>query len=212
MKKLLKQLTLLSLFVILVFSGLPAEEAPMEVVQAAQKGIANFAKVGPQLAKPAALDNTGLFYGFQVYTVDPEEFVHVSSLDGILKPTGLWRFVLAKDNQPLSLLTVARVEDSWTAVSIGAAQLAAEVKSVIERWPAEAGYDFRFIRIYQARCDFIQVSKDNRTVGLIPLAASRQTLKMDDDFDPGRVLRFSEIQVPLQGIVFEEMKRRELEK
>lgn len=219
MKIHVKRLMSLSLFVFLIFSaysGLLAEKVPpLEVVRAAQAGICDFA--GAELApgKSIAASDKGmpvdpaLHHGFQVYTVTPPELMNVKSsgLTSIISPTGLWRFVVLAGSQPVSLLTVAQVDGAWKAVSIGGAQLAGEVNRVIEKWPAKSGYSHRFLRIYQARTDFIEISRNGQSIGFVPLAAARVTFGITGAFDPGAVLHASEVTKPLQNIVAQTMIR-----
>ena len=220
MKVHVKRIMSLSLFVVLIFSGcfgLLAEQAPLEVLQAARKGISDFRNAESCAAgshfsvSKASLDHAVLHQGFRVYTVPPVKLVNSSSLESIITPTGLWRFVVAAEGQPVSFITVAQVQGKWTAVSLGGAWLAAEVNKVMERWPAQKGYSHRFVRIYQARADFIEISRDGQSIGFVPLAASRVAFGIIGEFDPGAILHTSEILKPLQEIVSEKMRRIENE-
>ena len=193
MKRLVKRLMRISLFVVLTVSfcfGLYAEKVPPEVFQAAREGL-SITPLG--LSTKADLDNPTVNHGFQVYTASPVNLLKSSKLSSILTPTGLWRFVVVKESQPVSLITVAQIEGQWKAVSIGGAQLAMEVKKVMERWPASQGYNHRFIRIYQARTDFIEISSNGRAVGFVPLTASRMAFGMSGEFDPAALLHGPEI-------------------
>jgi hypothetical protein len=219
MKGHVKRLMSLSLFMVLIFSGvsgLLAEEAvPVEVLQAAREGIGDFAGAGSALpdslfsVSKAALDNAGLNHGFRVFTVPPAALVKSSDLASIIAPTGMWRFVVVLEGKPVSLITVARVGDGWKAVSLGGVQLAEEVNKIMERWPAQSGYSHRFIRIYQARADFMEISRNGRSIGFVPLTASRVAFEMGGEFDAGVILPDSEILNPLQEIVSGKMSNIE---
>lgn len=217
-----KRLLSLGLFVVLIVSGhfsLQAEEIPpLEVVQAAQQGIATFASADPYpLSSPLSvsdrpgLDNATLHHGFRVYTASPPQLIKGPRLTAVITPTGMWRFVAAADGQPLALVTVVQVEGQWRAVSIGGAQLAAEVNRVIERWPSQQGYSHRFVRIYQARADLIEISRNGQSIGFVPLTASRMALSIDGQFDPAVLLSDSEVLMPLQKIVAEKIIRNDVE-
>jgi hypothetical protein len=213
MKERCKRLLSLSVFVFLIFSGifgLLAEKPPVEVVQAARAGICDFMNAGtssgnfPASAK-ASSDNTVIGHGFQIYTVPPAALAVSSELTPIIAPTALWRFVVMANGKPVSLVTVAQVQGNWTAVSMGGAQLAPEVNAVMEQWPAAKGYAYRFIRVYQARADFIEISMNGKLIGFVPLTASRLAFGLEGPFDAGALLQSSEIVVPLRRLVNEKM-------
>lgn len=205
MKERLKRLLSFSVFVFLVFSGfsgLIAEEPPMEVVQAAQRGIDDFAKAE---VSDVSLDNAVIGHGFRVYTVPPMALVNSSGLRTIIVPMDVWRFVTVRDGNPVSLITVAKVEGVWRAVSIGGARLAAEVHQVMEQWPAQKGHNHRFVRIFQARADFFEVTTGDKLTGFVPLTASRLAFGLEGTFDAGALLQESEVLTPLQGLIKERL-------
>ncbi len=209
MKRHAKRLMRISLFVVLTVSfcfGLLAEKVPPEVFQAAQQGVGN-STFG--LSTQASLGNPTVNHGFQVYTTSPVKLLKSTGLSAILTPTGLWRFVVEKEGQPVSLITVAEIEGQWKAVSIGGARLAMEVKKVMERWPANQGYSHRFIRIYQARADFIEISNNKRSIGFVPLTASRMAFGMSGAFDPSALLHGREIMPRLQKAAVETINNLE---
>jgi hypothetical protein len=205
MKKRWKRLMSFSMFVFLVFPGffgLMAEEPPVEAVQAAQKGICDIPFHLPGNASP---DNAVIGHGFQVYSVPPMTLVNSSALRPVIAPLGLWRFVVVADGSPVALITAAQVEGNWRAVSMGGARLAAEVHQVMEQWPSSKGYNHRFVRIFQARADFIEVSRKGEPFGFVPLTASRLAFGLEGPFDAGVILQESEVLTPLQRIVKEKM-------
>lgn len=209
MKRHARRLMRISLFVVLMVSfcfGLLAEKVPPEVLQAAQNGMSDLPW---GLSTKTALDNPTVNHGFQVYTASPLKLLRSTGLSSALTPTGLWRFVVVKEGQPVSLITVAEIEGQWKAVSIGGAQLALEVSKVMERWPAEQGYSHRFIRIYQARTDFIEISSSGRTVGFVPLTASRLAFGMSGAFDAAALLHSPEIMPRLQKTAVETINHLE---
>lgn len=215
MKERWKRLLSFSVFVFLVFSGffgLIAEEPPMEVVQAARLGICDFVKAERSsgsspfpLAGKASLDNAVIGHGFRVYSVPPMALVNSPGLRPIIAPLDVWRFVTAADGSPVSLITVAKVQGEWRAVSMGGARLAAEVHEAMEQWPAQKGYSHRFVRIFQARADFIEITANGTLIGYIPLTASRLVFGLEGPFDAGALLRESEVLTSLQGLIKERL-------
>ncbi len=209
MRRHVKYLMCFSLFVVLIFSGcfgLLAETVPLEVYRAAQKGICD---LPTGLSTSTALENPTVHHGFQVYTVPPLKLLKNPGLSSILAPTGLWRFVVLNQGQPVSLITVAEIDGQWRAVSIGGTQLAVEINKVMERWPTKQGYNHRFIRIYQAKADFIEISSNARSIGFVPLTASRLAFGMSGEFDPAALLHDSEIMPPLQKAAVETINNLE---
>jgi len=215
MKERWKRLLSFSVFVFLVFSGvsgLIAEEPPMEVVQAARQGICDFVKAERSpgsspfpLAGKASLDNAVIGHGFRVYSIPPMTLVNSPGLRTIIAPLDVWRFVTAADGTPVSLVTVARVQGVWRAVSMGGARLAAEVHQAMEQWPVQKGYSHRFVRIFQVRADFIEITANGKLIGYIPLTASRLAFGLEGPFDAGALLQESEVLTPLQDLIKERM-------
>ena len=214
MKERWKRLLSFSMFIFFIFSGflgLTADEPPMEVVQAAQNGICDFVNAETSgnspspLSGKASLDNAVIGHGFQVYSAPPMTLVNGSGLRPIIAPMGVWRFVAVNDGNPVSLITVAKVEGNWRAVSVGGARLAAEVHQVMEQWPAQKGYSYRFIRIFQARADFIEITGSGKLTGFVPLTASRLAFGLEGTFDAGALLQESEVLTSLRGIIKERM-------
>ncbi len=217
MKKFFKRLMFISLPVIFVLAGsiclVAGEVAPDGVILAAQQGLANFTKACDTGNNPGlkVVKNSSLGFGFQVYSVKPEVLLNATELRNQSLPTGTWRFVV-KNADSSTLITVAKVADGWQAVSIGGAGLASEVERVMVRWPAEDGYEARFLRIYQAKSDFIEITRHGKLVGYVPLAASIHSLKLNDSFDPGCIKHTAEVLPLLQDAVLREMARKNVEK
>jgi len=199
---------MMSLVFLLVFFclGLAAEEVPPAgAIQAAEKGIARFPSAIPG---QTALVNAKLQNGFQVYTVSPTELMESSNIGSIIVPTGVWRFVVLSNDQPAALITVQQVNGQWTAVSMGGAALAVEMNKVMEKWSQTDGYTHRFVRIYQARADFVEISRASaeREPGFVPLTSSRVALGITGQFDPQTVIYNSEFITSLKEIVDSNVK------
>ena len=97
--------------------------------------------------------------GFEVYTVKPQDVAGGrTDLSGMATPTGSWRFVVQVDDKPVGLVTVEMVDGRWQAVSFGAAGLAREYEAMrVAHGNADAS-NLRFIRIYQAQSDLMEVT------------------------------------------------------
>lgn len=187
--------------------GLAVEaDAPDEAIRAAQEGLSVFMN-RQALPEDVPMTVTGndsvlqLKQGFQMHTVPPRRLLQCKELHREVVPTGLWRFVVVKEGQPVSLLTTAMVDGKWTAVSMGGAVLAKEIGKVMERWPAEKGYTYRFLRIFQAKSDFVEISKNGKPVGMVPMTAARVALGIRGEFDPGAIMPAAEMMKDLRESV-----------
>jgi hypothetical protein len=212
MKVFSKRLLSCSLFLLLVFTGsagiMALEGPPAEIIDAAQKGIDDFVKaekantnVSVTTSSIMMVEKGKLDLGFEVFTISPAAFMMGTDMNKLITSTGLWRFVVVNNNQPVSLITVAPVEGKWRAVTLGASKLAVEVFKVLRKWPVEEGYNYRFVRVFQARTDLMQISRNGNPIGFVPLTSARMAFKIHGDFDPAILLASKEICEPLKKIV-----------
>lgn len=166
--------------------------------------------------RTAAIDGLGRFVsqeegrnivlgdGFQVHTVSPMALLNdqARTLGKMIIATDLWRFIVLENGKTIGLLTVANVDGSWQAVSFGAERLAAEIQAIKNAWPGEQGFEARFIRIYQARSDFMQIRKSGQDLGYAPLAAAKLSLSLHSfNIQPSTLMHDSEIMEPLKKLV-----------
>ncbi len=103
--------------------------------------------------------------GFEVHAIDPRDLAAGrTSLGGMAAPSGAWRFVVQVDDRAVGLVTVQRVDGRWQAVSFGGAGLARELEALRRAHGNADGSNLRFIRVYQARSDLLEVvsSSDGR--------------------------------------------------
>lgn len=185
--------------------GFCAELTPSpEIIAAARQGLVDF----------PGLTGASLQEGFQVYTVSPAALMSGSDLGANTIPTGQWRFVMSCGQQPMGLLTVAQVEGQWKAVSLGGAGLATEMSRVLKTWSPGNGYNFRFVRVYQAMTDLVEISRVNesREPGYVPLTSARESLGLQGEFAPEVLLKASEIMTPLRDAVAKNIKMFETQR
>lgn len=135
---------------------------------------------------PLAVSNTAelaqarIGPGFAVYTVDPADILSGrADLGGAAKPTGTWRYVIRVGQRAIGLSTVERVNGAWQVVSYGGAQLAQDVDAQQRLHGNADRSNLRFIRVYQARSDFLEVvSPQDGRARLAPLHSARVSLRM----------------------------------
>jgi hypothetical protein len=136
-------------------------------------------------------DNAYAGEGFQVFTILPDRLLNSPvrpDIAALVTPTNQWQFLINADGGSKALLTVDIMNNVWTPVSIGSAGLAAEISLFLERWPAASGYTYRLVRIYQAKAEFMELSREGRLLGVVPLGSfNALTGRKNKPFDPADI-------------------------
>lgn len=122
------------------------------------------------------LKNATLGLGFEIYSAHPQTLLAGGRpFDQMLIGTGVWNFVVLVDKNPVALLELEKVNGKWQVNGAGAAKLAQDVYVSTQN---HAGKDaFRFVRIYQATADFMEVKDMEGRARFAPLLAARQSLR-----------------------------------
>ena len=129
--------------------------------------------------KVSDLASARLGRGFAVYTVDPADIAAADDLSAVARPTGTWRFVIRAGSRTVGLATVVQVNGQWQVVSYGGAQLAEDVESTMRQHGNADRSNLRFVRVFQARADFLEVqSPSEDRARLAPLFSARESLRM----------------------------------
>ncbi|NVE01224.1 hypothetical protein [Massilia sp. BJB1822] len=155
------------------------------------------------------LKTAKIAYGFQVYTIDPKDILSArADMRSMAKATGIWRFVINLEGKPIGLATVEQVNGKWETVAYGGAILAQEVDASIHAYGNTDHSNVRFIRIYQAQSDFLEVSsaQDAKTM-FAPLLSARQSLllRQGDAKSESALVDGNELLGPLQAAVKKNM-------
>ena len=160
-----------------------AEQGLAEFVQRKQShGAQAFTDRLPlAVADAAELASLHIGYGFEVHTIAPQDLVDArAELARLVKPTGVWRFVALAGARPVGLVTVGQVDGRWQAVSFGGSGLAQEVDAVMATYADAQHANVRFIRVFQAQSDLVEVaSAAEGTVRYAPLRSAREALAQD---------------------------------
>lgn len=151
------------------------------------------------------LKDARIGHGFQIYTVDPKDILAGrGDIHGMAKPTGIWRFVINLHEKPIGLATLEQVNGKWETVAYGAALLAQDM----EAWAANYGNadrsNLRFIRIYQAQSDFLEINGKEGDSRFAPLYSARHSLLLHSGKNDA-LLDGSELLGPLQAAVKKNM-------
>jgi len=177
-------------------------------LQAAKRGLAQFAEHQQALRPGSApvdfplditdvsdLKQATVSNGFQVYTIDPQELQVRGDLPAMAKPTGEWRFVVSVRGKPVGLATVQKVNGRYETVAFGGAVLAKDVDAAMAHHGNSARSNLRFIRVYQARSDFLEVNRAK----FAPLHSARESLLMKKAGD--QLLDGADLLTPLRAAV-----------
>lgn len=178
---------ILAIFLLFVVPSRARETVPQEVAQAAMDGLSSFLKAIPAtelahygFSSEENLSKATLGAAFRVYTITPDKILNFDpqmELSALITPTELWFFPVLYDREVRTILTVDKMNGEWQAVAIGSSGLARQLKNVADEWPESEGYEFKFIRIYQAQSDLMVLSKKGMTK-IFPLESARISLKL----------------------------------
>ncbi|HWW73196.1 MAG TPA: hypothetical protein VN089_24895 [Duganella sp.] len=186
--------------------------AQRDFAQFVQYQVRNHAGSAPQgfpleVADVQDLKDARIAYGFPVYTIDPADLISGrSEMKTMAKPTGVWRFVITLNQQPIGLATVEQVNGKWETVAYGATVLAKDLDASMAAYANKDRSNVRVLRIYQAQSDFLEVSSaQDGAVRFAPLHSARQSLLMqrpDGAADSGKaLLDASDLLEPLRAAV-----------
>jgi hypothetical protein len=129
------------------------------------------------------LKDARLAYGFPIYTVNPNDIMTgTGNLHSMAQPTGEWRFVITAHETPIGMATLQQVNGRWKITSYGAAVLAKDVDAVMALHANADHSNVRFVRIFQAQSDFLEVtSPTDAHVLYAPLHSARQSLLLQQN-------------------------------
>ncbi|MFZ6678903.1 hypothetical protein [Undibacterium sp. Tian12W] len=124
------------------------------------------------------LKDAKIGYGFPVYSLPPQDVMTGrGDLRSMAKATGEWRFVITLNDTPIGLATLRQNNGRWGVISYGGAVLAKDVDAAIAVHGNSTRSNLRFIRVYQAMSDFLEVvSPTDARARFAPLQAARQNL------------------------------------
>jgi hypothetical protein len=111
------------------------------------------------VANLAELQSVRVAYGFPIYTIDPQRLVAgETDLSAMATPTGGWRTVLYRSGKPVGLAKLEKIDGQWKTVAYGAMALSRDVDSVTKTHGNAARSNMRFIRVFQAQSDLVEVA------------------------------------------------------
>jgi hypothetical protein len=157
------------------------EPAPKEIQDTARNGLPEFIRSLPEdnvksygFSTKSQAVRTTLRDGIRVYTIKPNDlFRYKKGMDvtRMITPTGMWLFPVLEGGRSKSLLTVDRLHGKWEAVAFGGSGLASQLEAIELKWPSSSGYELTFVRVFQAKSDFVFIEK-GKTVMIKPLESA----------------------------------------
>jgi hypothetical protein len=142
------------------------------------------------------LKNAELGLGFEVYSAHPQTLLAGGRpFEQMLMGTGIWNFVVMVGKHPVALLELEKVNGKWQVNGAGGAKLAQDINAATYNFAGKNA--FRFVRIYQATADFLEVKDIEGKARFAPLLAARQSLRM---FNPTAELSLANGQDVLPGL------------
>lgn len=123
------------------------------------------------------LKRATLGLGFEIHSAHPKQLLAgASTLDKMVSGNGIWHFIVLVDAHPVALLEMQKVNGKWEAIGAGGAKLAQDVQQAANQYAGSSA--FRFVRIYQATADLIEVRDAQASAKYVPLIAARKNLRM----------------------------------
>ena len=197
-----------------------SQHAATEALRAAQRDFAQFVahqvqrKGGTPGDFPLEIKNlqelsgARISYGFPVYTIDPPDLLAGrGTMRAMAKPVNEWRFVIAVNGRAIGLATVEKNNGKFETVAYGAAVLAKDLDAAASFHGNADKSNLRFLRIYQARSDFLEVASEDGRGRFAPLHSARESLAMNKSVgkaDAG-LLDETELVQPLRAAVKQNM-------
>lgn len=166
------------------------QRASADALAAAQRDLAQFSahhskRQGPSAEFPLQVNNlqelklARIAYGFPVHTIDPADLLAGrSTMRAMAKPVSQWRFVITIGARPVGMATVEKVNGRMETVSYGAAVLAKDLDLAARQYGNADRTNLRFLRIYQARADFLEVASADGRGRFAPLLSARAALSL----------------------------------
>lgn len=161
-----------------------------DAMAAAQRDLARFAthqvqRTGSPAEFPLDVANLGelkeavISYGFPVHTIDPDVLLAGrGAMQQMVRPTAQWRFVITLRNRPVGMATVERVNGRYETVAYGGAVMSKDLDALAAQFGNADKSNLRFVRIYQARADFLEVAGNDGRAKFAPLHSARASLQL----------------------------------
>jgi hypothetical protein len=179
--------------------GLFTVQASAKAVEAANGGLMPFLKAIPRgelahynFSEREKPEQAVLGRPFKVYTIVPDNILNYErgkDISEVVSATPMWFFPVVLNGEVRTLLIVDIVQGKPKAVAIGSSGLAREWASLLNTMPLSQGYAHAFVRVYQAKSDFMLMRHAGKTL-VIPLASAAIALGLEKGktYDPAETM------------------------
>ena len=150
-------------------------------MDAARLGLPKFLKAIPPeemghygFADPAEVQVAELGTPFRLFTISRQQILDddpATPLETLVLPLAVARFPVVVKGQSRALLYVEMTNGPWRAVGIGSSGIAKLWAAAQAVRPTTAGHANLFVRVFQARADFVLSTKDG-TLEMIRLSSA----------------------------------------
>jgi hypothetical protein len=196
-----------------------SRNATAEALSAARRDFAQF--VAHQLQRQGApvdfpldvadlqdLKDATVSYGFAVQTIDPPELLAArGSMQSLARHANQWRFVIMLKQRAIGLATVEKNNGRFETVAYGGSVLAKDLDALAAVHGNADKSNLRFLRIYQARADLLEVVGQDGRARFAPLHSARESLLLQQRQKDGKdgLLEESDFAQPLRAAVKQNM-------
>jgi hypothetical protein len=208
-----RNVLLISVVAVFMSSISFAKEVPDVVKRAAKDGMKSFLTVdrldylgSHGFFRQEDLDNAVLGEGIEIFTIPAEKLLDDTvpqTLDSLITSTNQWMFLIRVDGKAKTLVTVAFIDGKWIASEFGSPEFAQVLNTFLKEWPAAAGYEYKYVKVFQINATFIEVYKKDDLVGIVPgtTLIELKTGKAPREYDPHNFIGTDEILPALRPAV-----------
>jgi hypothetical protein len=196
-----------------------SRHATADALSAARRDFAQF--VAHQLQRQGApvdfpldvadlqdLKDATVSYGFAVQTIDPPQLLAGrGSMQSMARHANQWRFVIMLNQRAIGLATVENNNGRFETVAYGGSVLAKDLDALAAVHGNADKSNLRFLRIYQARADLLEVVGQDGRARFAPLHSARESLLLLHRRKDGKdgLLEESDFAQPLRAAVKQNM-------
>ena len=147
-------------------------------------------------------------YGFAVQTIDPQTLLAGrGNMQSMARHANQWRFVIMLNERAIGMATVEKNNGRYETVAYGGAVLAKDLDAVAAVHGNADKSNLRFVRIYQARADLLEVVGQDGRARFAPLHSARESLLLQQRRKDGNngLMEESDLTLPLRAAVKQNM-------
>lgn len=125
------------------------------------------------------LRSASLGDGYQVHTLDPDALMEgAKRVEDMVVPLDIWNFFIMVEDRVIGQMSMEKINGKWMLGNIGSYGTAQSVREAMTQ--NRSSRDFRFVRIYQAKADLMEVDLGEGKQYL-PLVSARYSLGLPKD-------------------------------